>query len=105
MGRYYSRGNCFPHHLYRGYVHIPYDNFINSKIARSYQSIYNSGFMNNVYQYSNIMQSGVGVCTGPVGMGTTVRPGPHPIIPPYPHPIPEPTPEPPPSESVSPFFT
>lgn len=104
MSGHFSRGNCFPYHLYRGYIHIPYDNYINSKIARSYQSIYNSGYMNNVYQNSYIMQSGVGVCTEPVGMGTTCR-FPHPIIPPYPEPIPEPIPEPPPSESVSPFFT
>lgn len=59
-----------------GYRCIPYSNYINSNIARTNQSIYNSGYLTDVFQNSNIWQSRSGVCTAPmssVGIGTTFR--------------------------------
>lgn len=57
-----------------GYYPLPYNNYINSQIARINQSIYNSGTMDGVFQNSTIIQSGVGMgCTEPQPTGISTH--------------------------------
>lgn len=55
----YDRGyRHLPYNYFRGYFYSPYNNYFQSNIANINQSIYNNGYMFDVFQDSNIMQSG-----------------------------------------------
>lgn len=61
---FYARGYFYePYRWYPGYYPIPFNSYIGSNIANVQQSIYNSGYMTDVFQQSNIMQSAAGICT------------------------------------------
>ncbi len=54
-----------PYSPYNGYYPISSYNYMRNQIAQNYQSIYNSGYMTDVIQSSDINQVGAG-CTVPI---------------------------------------
>lgn len=67
----YDKGySHMPYNYFRGYIYSPYMNYLQSNVATTNQSIYNNGYMEDVFQNSNIIQSGAG-CTQPPTMPPT----------------------------------
>lgn len=61
---FYNRDYFYqPYRFYPGYYPVPFNTYVGSNIANTQQSIYNSGYMTDVIQQSNIMQSAAGICT------------------------------------------
>ncbi|MGA1047601.1 MAG: hypothetical protein ACO3UU_06300 [Minisyncoccia bacterium] len=79
---FYNRDYFYePYRYYPSYYPIPFNNYVRSNIATTQQSIYNTGYMTDVFQQSNIMQSAAGICTEPMPGEPPVPPEEPPVPP------------------------